>query len=394
AARGQQFLVGPAFDDAALLHDEDQVGGPDGAEPVRDDDRGPAVEGLGQGLLHGGLGGGVEVGGGLVQDDDALAGEEEARDGEALALPAGQAIAALADDGVEPVREAPDEGVEAGAAQDVPQLLLGGLGPGEQEVLADRLVEQVAVLRDHAEGLADALEGQVAHVDAAEPDGARVHVVQARRARREPMRRAGTTNTGSSTRARRVICQEIRTITANVSSTVTMLLTTPERVSLNARCAPMTSLLRRLTRAPVRVRVKNATGIRWTWSNTAVRRSRMSPSPMRADSQRLARPMPPSATARNAITTASQTTVEVAAPSTIASTTSPASTGVTTARTASSTLSARNAASGRTCGRANRPMRRSVALEKGLLSRAFIAWCSDIHAVTSMSMTNPVSRRC
>ena len=38
----------------------------------------------------------------------------------------------------------------------------------------------------------------------------------------------------------------------------------PERVSLNARCAPITSLFRRLTRAPVRVRVKNATGIRCT----------------------------------------------------------------------------------------------------------------------------------
>ncbi|CAM5674494.1 hypothetical protein SMICM304S_06483 [Streptomyces microflavus] len=31
--------------------------------------------------------------------------------------------------------------------------------------------------------------------------------------------------------------------------------TTPESVLLNARCAPITSLLSRLTRAPVRVRV-------------------------------------------------------------------------------------------------------------------------------------------
>ncbi|GGQ02781.1 hypothetical protein GCM10010187_18300 [Actinomadura coerulea] len=42
------------------------------------------------------------------------------------------------------------------------------------------------------------------------------------------------------------------------------------------------------------------------------------------------------------------------------------------------------------CGRAKRPMRPSVALENGLLSRAFMAWCSDIHAVTSMSMETPV----
>ena len=64
----------------------------------------------------------------------------------------------------------------------------------------------------------------------------------------------------------------------------------------------MTSLLRRLTSAPVRVRVKNATGMRWTWSYTAVRRSRMSPSPMLAESQRVSSPVAASASAMTAIT--------------------------------------------------------------------------------------------
>ena len=45
---------------------------------------------------------------------------------------------------------------------------------------------------------------------------------------------------------------------------MTMLLTTPDSVSLKARWAPMTSLLSRLTSAPVRVRVKNAIGMRCT----------------------------------------------------------------------------------------------------------------------------------
>ncbi len=81
---------------------------------------------------------------------------------------------------------------------------------------------------------------------------------------RLPIRRAGTTKTGSSTSASRVICQDRVSITTSVSTSVTRLLTTPDRVLLNARCAPMTSLLRRETRAPVRVRVKKATGIRCT----------------------------------------------------------------------------------------------------------------------------------
>ena len=77
---------------------------------------------------------------------------------------------------------------------------------------------------------------------------------------------------GSSTSASSVICHEKLSITANVSISVTALPTTLDSVSLKARCAPITSLFRRLTSAPVRVRVKNATGMRCTWSKTAVRR--------------------------------------------------------------------------------------------------------------------------
>ncbi len=89
------------------------------------------------------------------------------------------------------------------------------------------------------------------------------------RASRRPIRRAGSTKIGSSTSASTVISQEIRSITASVRASATRLPTTPDRVSEKARWAPMTSLFSRLTRAPVRVRVKNAIGIFWTWSKTA-----------------------------------------------------------------------------------------------------------------------------
>jgi hypothetical protein len=49
--------------------------------------------------------------------------------------------------------------------------------------------------------------------------------------------------------------------------------TVPDNVDVNACWAPITSLLRRLTSAPVWVRVKNWSGNRCTWSYTAVRRS-------------------------------------------------------------------------------------------------------------------------
>ena len=52
-----------------------------------------------------------------------------------------------------------------------------------------------------------------------------------------------------------------------------MLETVPDNVEVNARWAPITSLLSRLTRAPVWVRVKNASDCRCTWAKTWVRRS-------------------------------------------------------------------------------------------------------------------------
>lgn len=176
-------------------------------------------------------------------------------------------------------------------------------------------------------------------------------------------------------------------MTPRVSSSVTTLLTTPDRVLLKARWAPMTSLLRRLTSAPVRVRVKNATGMRCTWSKTAVRRSRIRPSPRLAESQRLTRPSAASATAITAMRRDSRVTVSDSLPETIAFTTRPASTGVATASSAVATLRTRNRATRRRCGRANAAMRRRVVRSKGRRSAcAFMTLWSCVHAVVSMLM--------
>ena len=49
--------------------------------------------------------------------------------------------------------------------------------------------------------------------------------------------------------------------------------TTFDSVEVKACWAPMTSLFSREISAPVWVRVKNASGMRWTWANTRARRS-------------------------------------------------------------------------------------------------------------------------
>ncbi len=103
-----------------------------------------------------------------------------------------------------------------------------------------------------------------------------------------PTQRAGSTKTGSMMRATRVICHDRKNIAPSTITTLTKLLTTLESVSVKACCAPSTSLLRRLTSAPVWVRVKNASGMRCTWRNTSERMSKMRPSPTVADTQRSA----------------------------------------------------------------------------------------------------------
>ena len=88
-----------------------------------------------------------------------------------------------------------------------------------------------------------------------------------------PTRLAGTTNSGSTTSASRVSCHCRASIAMRVVTSTTTLLTTLPSVLVTAVCAPTTSLFSRLTSAPVWVRVKKATGIRWTLPNRATRRS-------------------------------------------------------------------------------------------------------------------------
>ena len=201
-------------------------------------------------------------------------------------------------------------------------------------------------------------------------------------ARRPPMRRAGITNSGSSTSASSVIDHDSRSITASVSTSAMTLLTTPDNVHVNARWAPITSLLSRLTRAPVRVRVKNATGMRCTWPNTARRRSRMTPSPILRRLPPLEHPEAGLGDGDDRDRRRPASTTRRALPSVvIASTTRPARTGVRHAEhgTDDRQDEERDQRAAR-CGRANEATRRSVArvnARRGTIPRSRSPWPSS-----------------
>ena len=129
--------------------------------------------------LDGVLGLGVEVGGGLVEDHDGRRLEQQAGDREPLALAAGEAVAAVADDGVEPVGQRPHEVAHLGGVEGVPGLAVVGLRAGVEQVGPDRVVEHVGVLGDVADDVLQRLQRHVAHVLAADADHTGADVVEA-----------------------------------------------------------------------------------------------------------------------------------------------------------------------------------------------------------------------
>ena len=137
------------LDDAAVIDDEDDVGADDGREAVGDRQDGAALGQAFQGLLDGALGLGVHARGRFVEDEDGRVLEQGAGDGDALLLAAGEAVAALADDGVVTPGQVDYEVVDVRGLGGLLNLLVAGVGAGVTQVLADRGVKEERLLVDH-----------------------------------------------------------------------------------------------------------------------------------------------------------------------------------------------------------------------------------------------------
>ena len=92
-----QLVVGALLGDAAVLEHDDPPGLADRRETVGDHDRGAPGQQTAQALLDAGLGVQVDVGGGLVEHEDARVGDQRAGERDQLALAGRELRAALAD---------------------------------------------------------------------------------------------------------------------------------------------------------------------------------------------------------------------------------------------------------------------------------------------------------
>src|SRR5260370_2874292 len=95
AERGEEGLVRALFAEAAFVEDEDAVGVLNGAESMRDDQRGAAAEKAVECIADLQLGLGIHAGGGFVEDEEARIVGEGASEIDELALADGDSGAAL-----------------------------------------------------------------------------------------------------------------------------------------------------------------------------------------------------------------------------------------------------------------------------------------------------------
>ena len=146
----EQLRVTAPFQDATLGENEDVMGVADRRQPLGDDDQGPPLRGHARRRLHRGLGLGVVVRGRLVEHDDAGCCEQQPRDGDTLLFAVRQAVAAVADESVEPVGERLDEVEDLRPCERGTGLVLARVGLGAGQIGADRVVEEVGVLSDDA----------------------------------------------------------------------------------------------------------------------------------------------------------------------------------------------------------------------------------------------------
>ena len=130
--------------------------------------------GEGQQIFHDlSAGVGVEAGSDLIGNDEVIPAEHQPRDADALALPAGEVLAVLADEGVEAVGQGANPVGKARRFDGVRKLLFGEILT-QADVAAEGVVEEIGRLSNVAHPLVEALAVDAAQLLAVEEDAAGV----------------------------------------------------------------------------------------------------------------------------------------------------------------------------------------------------------------------------
>ncbi len=148
------------FDEAAVVENANAVGLLDRGQAVCNDETGPIRTEILERLLDEALGGIVEGRGGFIEQQERGIFQKCAGDGQPLFFPAGEAAATLAGDGGEAVRTGADKGGSICSFKCGPDLVIGGVLIGKEEVFPQGGVEEETFLRYVAELIAQPFFGQ------------------------------------------------------------------------------------------------------------------------------------------------------------------------------------------------------------------------------------------
>src|SRR5215813_6891668 len=184
AAQREEILVRALLDDAPGFQHDQAVHARDGGKAVRDRDHGLAFHQAEELLLDRELDLAVERRGGLVEHEDRRVLEDDARERDALALPARELHAALADvRGIAgasvPVAQTQDELVRLRLGRRRDDLRVGRARAPVADIRGDRTVQERSVLGDHADRRAQAFLPHAGDVLAVDQDPPGLDLVEA-----------------------------------------------------------------------------------------------------------------------------------------------------------------------------------------------------------------------
>jgi hypothetical protein len=171
--------VGAFLDDPAVVQNHQPVGPAHGAEPVGDDQGGPAHQKAFQSILHQSLALGIETAGGFIENEYGRILEDRPGDGNPLPLAARKLDPPFANDRVIAGRQALDElgGVcRLGRRFDI---ALRGVWARICDVLAHRSAEERRLLGNHPDHSPEIGQGQPPNVGPIDQDPPLRHVPEA-----------------------------------------------------------------------------------------------------------------------------------------------------------------------------------------------------------------------
>ena len=145
-----------------------------------DDDGGPIVRKVLDGVLDERLGFCIDGGRGLVQDENRRILEDRPRDRETLFLTTREPDTTLANNRIVSVRQTQNERFSIGRARCFNQFFFRCIRSAEQDVVTDRSVEEEYVLEYTGDILSEKVELQVADVVTTDANGPRLNIVESR----------------------------------------------------------------------------------------------------------------------------------------------------------------------------------------------------------------------